>query len=233
MRAAKAILFLWMLLGAVVSGCSPGEVEGQVGESGPSLPDQTSERPGDSIEVLLSKIGKSYDEVTASFSDGFEDDVKDRLLKDSHQRWRKRFNDCADARCRHKLARQELNRLNFAIGRAAEPIVGLPFRNGRFESKEENFSGGLNLLPLDNNLLLMNVSSVTNDLRGICFFNAYGPPPAPAAALMKLTDKDAAVRIEVQSNRELSLSLAKQGKDVDSWPCTSYGDVYGKYALME
>lgn len=233
MKAAKSVLLWWTLLGTAISGCSRQDVEGQASESEASTPDQTSERPGDSTEALLSKIGKSYDEVKATFSDGFEDDVKDRLLNGSHQRWRKRFTDCPNSECRYKLAREELNRLNFALGRASEPVSGLPFRNGRFESKEEGFSGGLNLLPLDENILLMNVSSVAHARGGVCFFNAYGRPPAPSVAVMKLTDREAAVRIDVISGRELSLSPFKQGDDVSSWPCTAYGDVYGKYVLIE
>lgn len=239
MKPGVRILASLLMSLAAMSACSngAGEPDHEEVEHWLSGPDETSERPGDGTSDLLFKIAKAYDKLRERF--GYAESAL-RIFDASHQRWRQRFNMCTNSECRYRLAQRELNRLNFTMNRAAMPTPGMPFRNGLFEADVEGISGTAKLFPLDDGRFLMHVVTFTLDqMVATCDHVVAGKLPIRGATLVFAVPDDGfldsderdVMKLEVQSDREFM--LGPPNGDWAKWPCTPFGNIYGKYSLSQ
>lgn len=205
-------------------------------------PDETSHRAGDRTSDLLFKIGKSHDKVRDLFLAPPVVEVEHlALLQASHERWRERFNQCASSQCRYQLAREELNRLNFPLGRSSMPVSGIPFRSGQFQSvEEEGFSGSGYLLPLAGNLVLISVATIRNEGAGLChFFGSGRVPPRGTVRMREIPDSEFPrerneIELSVVSERELSLRQLRVDETANAERadyCGALGRISGRYLV--
>lgn len=234
-----SILFSLFVAPACSSGSNAGAGDIQDFWAGP---DETSERAGDGTSDLLFKIGKGYEKVRDLFLAPPVVELEQlALLQTSHERWRERFNQCATSQCRYQLAREELNRLNFPLGRSSMPVPDIPFRTGQFQSEEEEgFFGSGYLLPVDGNLVLISVVTMRNEGDGLCHFFGSGRVPPRGTVRMReiphreFPDGQAEIELSVESERELSLRQLR----VDETPnagsadyCGALGRISGRYLI--
>jgi len=237
MSGVRILAFLLISL-AATSACSngAGKPANEKVDHWLSGPDETSARAGDGTSDLLFKIAKAYDKLRGEF--GYADSAL-KIFDVSHQKWRQQFNMCGNSECRYKLARQELNRLNFTLNRAAMPIPGMPFRSGLFQADADDMSGEVMLFPLDDDRFLMLAVTVRLD-KGIetCEHAMAGKLPIRGATLVSEVPEEEylgadnhVMKLEVRSDRGLML-----GPPNDDWsklPCTPSGKIYGKYSLVQ
>jgi hypothetical protein len=141
-----------------------------------------------------------------------------KLIRKSHANWLQRFDGCRDPKCRDKLRQEELNRLNFALGRKSGPIAGVPFKTGRFGMEwDKQFEGEAAFLPLGDGLVLAHISSINSEKGSTCDFTGYGPLPLRGKTRLTESDpqgSDEAAQIELVllSDRRLSVDGIGDGK---------------------
>lgn len=240
----KLIFFTSILFSVFVAPACSSQSDAGAGEIQDfwAGPDETSPRAGDRTSVLLLKIGKGYEKVRDLFvAPPVVEAEQLALFQASHERWRERFNRCASPQCRYQLAREELNRLNFPLGRSSMPVPSIPFRTGQFQSVEgQGFSGSGYFLPIDGNLVLISVVTTRNEGAGLCHF--FGSARLPARGIVRMReiphrdfpDEQAEIELSIESERELRLRQLRvdetQTADSANY-CGALGRISGRYLV--
>jgi hypothetical protein len=133
--------------------------------------------------TLLLRIANSYEAVEEGFfwPSGYFAEER-RFMRASHQRWMDRFNDCPTADCRDALASDELDRLNFSLGRTSKPVPSIPFRTGKFDMRNGAVKGSAMFLPLDDGRVFIGLSSFNVENASDCRFFGYVSLPRQGKA---------------------------------------------------
>lgn len=146
--------------------------------------------------------------------------------------WEHRLAKCGDQDCREQVIGDQINRLQFALGKARSPVDGVPWPNGSFIIHDPEFEGNLSILPIIDDLILLRVdTSQRPDASWICTIIAVGRLSLGGTARMtSLGDDERTFELRQASTSQLILGPLARSRDEPD-PCYPTGMLFGTYSI--
>ena len=159
-------------------------------------------------------------------------DVLARIISRGREEWDRREGACPDDPCRIALLSEQLNRLLYPLGRNERPIQGLPWSHGSLSIESEIAGGGLQVLPIvDDRLVISGHIVQMPQARWTCDLQAEGRVTSRGVAeITSLDELRQRYRLEAQSAREMTISFLDEGVDR---MCGMNGTLEGNYRVRE
>jgi hypothetical protein len=216
----------------ILSSCSsPAD-----GLSGNSV-ESSSARSAQASKPSASSLDSAFREAESSFYLAY---LGDKPAGDPLGQWRqegeRRLAACEDSACRREVESDLLNRLRFARGQMSDPVPGIPWSTGVFRIEEERILGGLSLLPLGGERILLQVStSEADQVRWMCEgVLAQGRLGADGVAHLT-TIHDEHIRFVLRTVNPRRIELVPLEEEFDRYHrlCGAGGTIFGYYDAAE
>jgi hypothetical protein len=225
----KSLLVVLLVLGAMagaetVSG-STRAAEHAAGSSG-----RHSRSPTQEIRRLQARVESAYVAASREFADDvFGTNVPENPIYSARSEWQVRIARCGNEGCRRALLTDELRRLRFPFQTSRQRISHTPWRTGVFRIEYRDGSGGLQVLPIIDDLVLIRAdSSERRRADWICDLTAYGRIRANGTADMKMIGEN--VRFTLSTGRRGEIVLRPIVPEPNGHAgCPPRGSLWGTY----
>ena len=170
----------------------------------------------DAVSSLRARVDRRFAEFVEGFSANVENEEgSDNPLPEIREQWRSEAARCNTDSCRETVLRDQLRRLDFALGYSRRRIPGVPWSSGIFRAVSgEGVAGDISLFPLgDGRILARIVTFAPGDMRWICDLGAYGTVDADGTVRMRVLGSQARFLLHNLSADRIRLAPVNEGDD--------------------
>lgn len=170
----------------------------------------------DAVSILRARVDGRFAELAEQSSADFQDpDGTDNPLPEIREHWRAAEARCNTDSCRETVLRDQLRRLDFALGYSRRRIPGVPWSSGIFRAVGgEGVAGDISLFPLgDGRILVSIVTFAPGDMRWICDLGAYGTLDADGTVRMRVLGSQAQFVLRTLSADRIRLAPVNESDD--------------------
>jgi hypothetical protein len=213
----KSLLVLLLLLGVMGSADAVAQRAGQ----SRGLTEESR---------LQARVESAYVAASREFADDILGaNVPENPIHSARSEWQARIARCLNEGCRRTLLMDELRRLRFPFQTSRRRISHTPWRTGYFRIEYRDGGGGLQVLPIIDDLVLIRADSVERDHGDwMCDLTAYGRIRANGTADMKVIGAD--IRFTLTTGRRGEILLRPVGPEPDGHAgCPFRGSLWGTY----
>lgn len=178
---------------------------------------------------LQQRVDSAYAAAVSLFADELLGaNIQDNPIHAARSEWQARIARCANQSCRHALLMDELRRLRFPFQTSRLSISQIPWRTGAFRIEYREGGGGLQILPIIDDLILIRADTVERHADWMCDLIAYGRVRANGTADMKVVGDD--VRFTLTAGRRGEIILRPIGPEPNGHAgCPVRGSLWGAY----
>ena len=220
-------------LGIACLSCTDQMVTSTSRDDAPrSHADAPSPRP-DTVEEIQRKLNEANAFADGRFADLLEGEAAGPVIADARATWRRRIDDCRDDTCRTRLLSDQLNRIEYAMGRNRRPIADMPWPTGAFRFSEPTIpfgtsEGSISIWPIIDDWLLIAFTSVMVPTeQSMCRMVAEGRMHGGVIRMRSL-DEDRHVFV-LRPAGERHLSIDSDAPVMSH--CGAFGSVTGDYEI--
>jgi hypothetical protein len=178
---------------------------------------------------LQARVQSAYVVVSREFADELIGaNVPENPIYSARSEWRARIARCVNEGCRRALLLDELRRLRFPFQTTRQRISPIPWRTGTFRIEYRDGGGGLQILPIIDDLVLIRADTVERHADWMCDLTAYGRIRPNGTADMKVVGAD--IRFTLTTGRRGEILLRPVGPEPDGQAgCPVRGSLWGTY----
>jgi hypothetical protein len=220
------------LLVAPLIACSGPTDRQSAAANAASVNAQGTQSPSlERISMVRSELAAAYSELGTELELNSNGALAGSVSR-GRDAWNRRISQCTDDSCRIALLDDQLNRVRYALGRNGRPVQGLPWRVGNLSIDRGDASGGLRLLPIiDNRLIVYGDMAQMPEARWMCDLRAEGQVGADGAAeIVTLDEFRQRYRLEPRARNRLTITFPSPGIDR---ACGLNGALEGDYTVRE
>jgi hypothetical protein len=219
---SKSLLVVLLLLGATV--CVEAAAQRAPRHSG-----QHSGRLTREVGALQARVESAYVVANREFADELLGaNVAENPIHSARSEWQARIARCQEGGCRRAILMEELHRLQFPFQPSRQRVSHIPWRTGSYRIEYRDGGGGLQILPIIDDLVLISVGTVERHADWMCNLTAYGRIRANGTADMKVVGED--VRFSLTTGRRGEIVLSPMGPEPNGHVgCPFRGTLWGAY----